>query len=380
MQPNPNARIPYSRWAQHRAANGLIYLSHPITGEVKWLWSRHRDPKTSSDYLVNTITGDRQWVTQQNQHLCPTPNRPSATSTTTTKPTSTNPFSNTPKPPPKVHIPSKAPSKPTTAATANYREIEAPKSLGLTADEVLMLVRDTGRRYIYNRKTRTSRWLLDRPPDQANTQASPAESRDKLQPAPQNAPLNATSGGASGKSRPILAPKSGDNKAQRPGRQAVGGRGSANLSTSQAARPGSTEQGRKMGTAVGAGRAEWGSGEAAEAIQRVFRGVMERKVDVTGKLRLLQGVVEDVLRVTGDGKYDMRELRRMGTRALGEAERQDGRQRLLELGEYLTQKMLKVDDVESGGREVVRAIRKKSVKLILSLTEEVDWLRKKLHK
>lgn len=135
-----------------------------------------------------------------------------------------------------------------------------------------------------------------------------------------------------------------------------------------------------MGTAVGAGRAEWGSGEAAEAIQRVFRGVMERKVDVTGKLRLLQGVVEDVLRVTGDGKYDMRELRRMGTRALGEAERQDGRQRLLELGEYLTQKMLKVDDVESGGREVVRAIRKKSVKLILSLTEEVDWLRKKLHK
>eukprot|EP00177_Eucheuma_denticulatum_P005422 GFKZ01009859.1.p1 GENE.GFKZ01009859.1~~GFKZ01009859.1.p1 ORF type:complete len:354 (-),score=43.06 GFKZ01009859.1:301-1362(-) len=348
MQPNPNTRIPYSRWAQHRAANGLIYLSHPITGEVKWLWSRHRDPKTSSDYLVNTITGDRQWVTQQNQHLCPTSNRASTTtSSTKTKPTATNPFSETPKPPPKVHIPAKPA---TTPPNAKYREIEAPKSLGLTADEVLMVVPETGRRYIYNRKTRSSRWLLDRPPDQTTGQDAAGAKMG----------VKATGGGPSGQSSGGFGAAGGENKGRRGGWQ--GGRAGA------------------TGPGYGTGRAGWGSEEAVGAIQRVFRGVMERRVDVVGKLRLLQGVVEDVERVTGEGKYDMSVLRRMGARDVRGAERQEGRQRLLELGEYLTQKMLKLDDVESGGREVVRARRKKSVKLILGLTEEVDSLRRKLGK
>lgn len=63
--------MPYSQWTKLTASNGLVYLAHPQTGESKWLWSRHWDPTSGKDYLVNTITGERLWVTKANEHLCP---------------------------------------------------------------------------------------------------------------------------------------------------------------------------------------------------------------------------------------------------------------------------------------------------------------------
>lgn len=60
-----------SGWSQHRAANGLIYLWDRSSDETKWLWSRHCDPASGQDYLVNTVSGERTWVTKDNQHLCP---------------------------------------------------------------------------------------------------------------------------------------------------------------------------------------------------------------------------------------------------------------------------------------------------------------------
>lgn len=63
--------LPYSQWTKITADNGLVYLAHPRTGESKWLWSRHWDPASGKDYLVNTISGERSWVTKSNQHLCP---------------------------------------------------------------------------------------------------------------------------------------------------------------------------------------------------------------------------------------------------------------------------------------------------------------------
>lgn len=113
-------------------------------------------------------------------------------------------------------------------------------------------------------------------------------------------------------------------------------------------------------------------------IQRSFRGAVVRRADVIGKLQAVNGVVENVCAMTSGGRYDLTELRRLTKRHIGMEERQDGKKRLLELGEYLTQQMLKMDAVESGGNQLVRAKRKQSVKLILGLSEEVDTLRRAL--
>lgn len=407
---NANARVPYSHWAQHRAPNGLIYLSHPVTGEVKWLWSRHHDPKTSSDYLVNTITGDRQWVTKQNAHLCPT--RPQSDSVASTQPqpstssTSTNPFSNTPKSSPNTHVPSvRQPAKP---HAASYREIEAPKSLGLTADEVLMFVPGTGRKYIYNRKTKSSRWLPDRVSDKIGIDPQskdfPAERKippkpslspfesDGDQPAPQSRqrtsasglahdhnPVSSTSSAsAASQSRPPEMMPSQSSSMRSPSSQTPTQQNSyaANAYSQRRTQPIRSHPAPNGNSTLP--KVTYGSEEAAEIIQRLFRGAVVRRADIVGKLQLLSGVVENVCLMTSGGRYDLTELRRLTGRRARMEEKQDGEKRLLELGEYLTQQMLKMDAVESGGNQLVRTKRKQSVKLILGLSEEVDGLRKAL--
>lgn len=307
-----NSRIPYSKWIQHRAHNGMIYLAHPHTGETKWLWSRYTDPKTSKDYLVNTVTGDRRWATSHNGHVCPAPSdahsspsqgpqSPDMSSTTNLDVTSTKP---TEPQNPKISEERKEPP---------YKEVPAPKSLGLTADEVLMQVVATGKQYVYNKKTKRSRWLPDRLPDTPDGSSRHSEGS------------NSQTNGYPTATRPVYT-----------------------------------------------------SDEAAQVVQRAFRAKNVRNANILGKLRTLTDVLAEVRELTVSGKYDMNQLRTIAVKSSGEEERKDAAQRLLELGEYLTQQMLKVDAVESAGNQLVRGKRKLSVKVILSLTDEVDGLRKKL--
>lgn len=347
-----SVRLPYSKWSQHRADSGLIYLSHPVTGEVKWLWSRHHDPKTSNDYLVNTITNDRQWVTKQNEHLCPIKpqygeSRPSPASEPQGTSKLSNPKTNMPRAPAKTHVPTTKQSSKSSSTT--YQEIAAPKSLGLTADEVLMLVADTGRRYIYNKKTKSSRWLPSRPPDTISSESKSRFGRSKNTKSSSSPFDDSDMAGAEGNH------KGRDDSGKRP-------------------------QKGQYSNGYSARRSAYSSDEAAMVIQRAFRANAVRKANVLEKLRFLTSVVDDVRRLTASGKYDMIYLRGLVNRTASREEHQDGAQRLLELGEYLTQQMLKVDAVESAGNQLVRAKRKLSVKMILDLTDEADALRKKLRR
>lgn len=250
-----------------------------------------------------------------------------------------------PKAPAKTHVPAtKEASKP---STASYQEVAAPKSLGLTADEVLMLVADTGRRYIYNKKTKSSRWLSKQASDAISNESKNKIGRSKKTKSSQSpfddGDIAAAEGNHNGWDRSVQRPQQGQH------------------SNGYSARP-----------------SAYSSDEAAMVIQRAFRANAVRKANVLGKLRFLTSVLYDVKRLTASGKYDMNYLRGLVKRASSREEQQDGAQRLLELGEYLTQQMLKVDAVESAGNQLVRAKRKLNVKMILDLTDEVDALRKKL--
>lgn len=377
-----NARLSYSQWSQHRAESGLIYLSHPVTGEVKWLWSRHHDPKTSKHYLVNTVTGDRTWVTKQNEHLCPiTPQsgEPSVKRSSQAQGASKGavPASSAPKVPANTPVPTTRPAnKPTPT---KYREIAAPKSLGLTADEVLMLVPETGRRYIYNKKTKSSCWLPDRPPDTSSSESkirfgrkrnskpssSPFDDEDV---APEMKERSRFAVGTPSPSRSVASSRASDSSSQR-----NAGYQRQTPSHAQGESPSSHYSNGYSATPT-----PLSAEEAAMYIQRAFRANLVGKGNVLEKLRLLTNVVDEVKQLTAAGKYDMTYLRGLAERRSSSGERQDGAQRLLELGEYLTQQMLKVDAVESSGNQLVRAKRKQCVKMILGLTDEADALGKKL--
>lgn len=100
--------------------------------------------------------------------------------------------------------------------------------------------------------------------------------------------------------------------------------------------------------------------------------------EATKKIGCLDAILDDVKGMTSSGKYNMSQLRSL---AVGETENstpQDGSKRLVELEEYLTQQMLKVDAVESDGNQDIRSKRKDVVKTILTLTDEVEDLRKSI--
>lgn len=101
--------------------------------------------------------------------------------------------------------------------------------------------------------------------------------------------------------------------------------------------------------------------------------------NVSGKLLTLNTMLRDIKLLTTSGKYDMSYFRTLQKKDTVQVEnnREDS-QRLLELEEHLTQQMLKVDAVESDGNQIVRAKRKETVKTILALSEEIEDLRKKL--
>ena len=383
----PNsAHIPYTKWAQHRADNGRIYLAHPITGEVKWLWSRHHDPKTKNDYLVNTITGKREWVTKDNAHLCPL--RSTQTSDRNFNNTSslnTNPFAET------KSISERLTNKQNTSNTSqiksNYREIAAPKSLGLTADEALMLAADSGRRYIYNKKTGTSRWLPNFQPD-----TIPIESNQK-------------SLFGLAKSKKINSSAFGEDKAIQPqvGQNTPFHHSNTNSTTinhfpqrfntsvnnpylnsendhkNTQIKSNSNQIRNNMGSAPSAPSRP--NDQVSSQDNRGLSDAINNEVTtpedpVQTKVQTLNKILDDVKTITSSSKYDMKYLRSLTND--GSEKAKDGSQRLLELSEYLTQQMLKVDGVSSDGNEMIRLRRKEVVKTIIGLTDEVDELRKKL--
>lgn len=207
-------------------------------------------------------------------------------------------------------------------------EAEASR-LGLTKDEKLMVVPETGRRYVYNKVTKTSRWL----PDNSTNESSASN------------PYAA---------RPPAKPSAGAIPISRPD--------SANTTTPNNA---GIDGGEKNGTA-----------ETPSSLPTDDAGAADGSV--TSKLRTLNQVAENVELTTSSGKYDMQVLRQLVDQQKALSDTQDLKQRLLELAEYLTQQMLKVDAVESDGNSVVRTKRKETVNKILKLTDEVETLRNRV--
>jgi hypothetical protein len=370
--------LPLVQWQQHHSvATGQPYLHNPLTGEVRWLYSRFFDSATNRDYLVNAVTNERIWATPENDFLCPKPpgSAPlsSAPSTappkragrgadTEERPTGTghtramHPASNRPQPitrPPTAARPagsnpygvaaaagagaspmSSPPPKafPSSAAAGRSRAQahssdspsprraavdDLPDGLALGPDEVLMVAPGSLRRYIFNKRTRNSRWLTDA--DAAGGVAA------------QN--------GLYGDSRPSPT-SSGARK-------------------SRTAKP---------------------SSEAIRDLQRALRGGAVRRLKVLEKLRSLADTMREIDGITATGSvHNLDALRAVisGKESTGMT-RKDANLRLLELGEYCTQRMLKADGVDSSGNAIVRQRRKKTVTLILSIIDQVDSLRAKL--
>lgn len=312
----------------------------------------------------------------------------------------TNPFSDMPKPPPKARTDLKAQA--TRPQTHAYREMQPPKSLALAPDEVLMVVPESGRRYIYNKTTRTSRWLPERDGSPASVPTTgkgrrssrPASSPDSVitphgannvsvgeglaaavQKASITSPTRPNSFPSTAHHTPNLQPKQPDIVSQNGSAPTTAHPSPALNATRRSSNPSHIPSGRsripKSDT--------YTTNDAALDIQRCLRAYIVRKADVAGKMALLNTILTEIEQLTGSGKYEMNYLRKLVDASFSKEERVDGAQRLLELGEYLTQKMLKVDLVESAGNQIVRAKRKQTVKMILSLTDEIDELRKQLN-
>lgn len=119
---------------------------------------------------------------------------------------------------------------------------------------------------------------------------------------------------------------------------------------------------------------------AALLIQRAYRALAVRRVLLPAKLRALKDAVADINALVAPGtKYDLAELRRVASNSVAPlAKKTEAADRLLHLGEILTQAMLKLDGFESHGFDIIRNHRKRSVKRIISLTEAVEDARAKL--
>ena len=396
-----SAKLPYAKWTKHRADNGLIYLSHPSTGQVEWLWCRYHDPKTKRDYLVNLITREKQWVTKKNQHFCPvkasavaanssasqpaTSANVTSISSTATRQTpvqssmpkvnipvsenrSNNPFSNMASypnrpPPPKATAPAAAQVSP-----PKFREIAAPKSLGLTPDEALMLVPESGRRYIYNRVTKSSRWLPDRPPDTISAESkgsrfgrgggSKTSTTSETKQVPSLDEIDAQLAQISMQNAQTFA-----EIPVQPLEQQTNGHTSTvpNGNFVQ-----NMNQNQNQNQHI-----------PATAPQSTPPNTLPVVDEATVKIQTLDRILQDVKNITSEGKYDMTQLRQICNTG-GKEEKEEASKRLLELEEYLTQQTLKVDGVESDGNMDIRARRKDVVKTILTLTDEIEGLRRKV--
>jgi hypothetical protein len=317
----PRTALPMHRWPQHAApGTNQPYIADPATGNTLWLYERFHDKEYGRDYLVNRLTKERVWATAANAYLCP----PAAT--------------------PPVSTTAAAPARPppaATAAAARPRELRPPPTLTLGADEVLLRDAASAHAYVFNRRTGRSRWLQG---------ASP----EPLPPPPRHGP---------DAYHPLAAETVRGAKAA-PAAEAVP---AAKAVQERAAAPPALRVGISPK-------------EAATTVQRSFRGYAVRgEAGVVGRLRRLAGVMREVEEAVGAGaKHDLQLLAAV-VRGRGSKEMtvNEADQRLLQVGEYLTQRMLIADGVDSAGDPAVRMKRKEAVRQILALIDQVESLRAK---
>lgn len=258
------------QWREHKDPHGRIYLSNPVTGETRWLWTRHRDNAKGLDYIANHITGEREWVTAANEHLCPKPKGPPVSGTRT----STRSMSG-------GKVGSKSATAQLAAAMALARQQCRP-------NESPMRNPISGRIDIRNNTTGAIRTIVNRTPSNTST--------------------------------------------------------------------------------------------ALILVQRTFRMIVLRRIKITDKLQTLRDAVQNVESFIAPGKkYDLASLRRVAeSSSATSSERKVAAELLLQLGEVVTQAMLKVDGIESQGCDRVRMHRKRSVKRLLALSDLIEEARGKL--
>ena len=259
-----------TQWRQHKDQHGRVYLSNPVTGETRWLWTRHRDNKKGLDYIANYITGEREWVTPANEHLCPKPKGPPVSGTRSATRSKTG---------------GKVGAQSATAQLAATMAL-ARQQCGPNESPVRNPV--SGRIDIRNNATGTIRTVVKRTP-------------------------NTTSA-------------------------------------------------------------------ALLLVQRTLRMIALRRIKITDKLHTLRNAVENVESFIAPGKkYDLASLRRIADSSSATPnERKAAAELLLQLGELVTQTMLKVDGIESHGFNVVKIHRKRSVKRLLELSDSIEEARSKL--
>ncbi|CDF40808.1 unnamed protein product [Chondrus crispus] len=257
---------------------------------------------------------NRVWVTAQNEHLCPS--KPRTTQAAASQPVQgTSKLTAFPSSALKSAPPGNSTDRSTNASnTSKYRELEAPKSLGLTADEILMQA-EGGRRYIYNKKTKNSRWL-DRPSEKISADqknASIKNGSSKLSSFPY-APERKERGTFTSDSNPTLkAASSHASESQSWQAFSHERNGSAHQRTNSQTR----------GTANGyVHRSKpLSADEAALSIQRAFRASVVRRGNLVDKWRLITKVLDEVSDTISKGKYDIDYLRGLPNRSLNGEER-----------------------------------------------------------
>lgn len=396
--------VPYEKWTRFEVqGTGQPYICHPITGETKWLYQRYHDTPTKRDYLVNIVDKQRVWATAANAYLSPPLDTPPVSSTN--GPAGGIGASRTPAHAGAASAAGAIPTRPEPAARsvarddsapgrsrsggqarARPRELRAPASLGLGADEVLLEAPTTERKYIYNKRTRKSRWLDDgtaepasAPPSHApNGFDAVASDARSARPSSSDAPPDVKTGRASGS-------RAASGNTQQPTVQ----RNSSGRVQSTAAMFEGLQQDvpKSPVPASKVPRKRSGlpsKGKVVADIQRLARGFLVRRSGVLGKLRQLSFITKDMSKTVAiSSKHDIQLLTRVVDAAprvvpgANEVTLKEANQRLLELGEYLTQRMLIVDGVDSAGNGIVRRKRKETVKQILALIDKAEGLREK---
>jgi len=115
-------------------------------------------------------------------------------------------------------------------------------------------------------------------------------------------------------------------------------------------------------------------------LQRTYRMRAVHSTEIGDKLRALRTSLANVEAFVSSGKYDLNQLCHIASTAstVDIVKRKKAAELLLQLGEVITQAMLKVDGIESQGNEVIRNVRKRCVKRLLKLTDMVEDAREKL--
>lgn len=206
-------------------------------------------------------------------------------------------------------------------------QVATPLNMGVGADEVVLEQPASLRRYIFNRRTGRSRWLED---------------------------------GSAVPAYPPPMHRGGDVFAMKPDGRAERAARAADARAKATARTRSPK-------------------DAVVLLQRLWRGRCVRaKGGIGFGMMELGRVTREVKAAVRPGaKHDLKRLKAVVQGDGGKAALKDADQLLLEVGEYLTQRMLTADGVDSAGETVVRNKRKDTVKYLLKLIDEAEALRAK---